>query len=624
MVRGYAGRLVEVNLEDGSIREVRVAEDVLKDYIGGRGLAAWLLWDRLGWRWEEVDPLGPDNLLLLLTGPLTGYFPGSKLCVSGKSPLSNGIIGSTVSGEAGVELKCAGYDGVIVRGVAEKPSYLFICDDHVELRGASHVWGKEGQETLKTLLKEGGRLVREVHPGLGELKEPAVLYIGPAGERRVRAACVMEKRSHAAGYGGYGAVMGSKNLKAVVVKGTGPLPEPANMEKVVEFMESICKDCYQNIGFRRDGTASGGYNVGALMSAEPIRNWQEEWHDDKGYSVEEFAKYWAKPYWGDFNCPTTCMKLAVIREGEFKGAVCDAPDYEHQAYNGTNLGIFSPPDNIYLSYIMNELGLCAIQVGSVLGFAAELYERGLIGREELGFELKWGDTKAFAKLARMVAYREGLGDVLAEGTYRAALKLSGMKQLKPEALLECAVQVKGVAVGAHGVRSGVDPLVESISYACSVQGGDHTSPARLPLTNRFGEPLSIFHDSAVYCSFNTFPIGRHEIFEFYEALTGWKMTLEEWCTEKALRIIQIQRAALLLAGPDAKWTGTDDQNPPRFTQPLPSGPHKGKTPDSFEQKRKEYYQAVGWNENGVPKKETLRKLGLKNVEEKLAKAGLLT
>lgn len=624
MVRGYAGKLIEVDLESGSVGEVRVAEDVLKNYVGGRGLAAWLLWDRLGWRWEEVDPLSPENLLLFLTGPLTGYFPGSKLCVSGKSPLSNGIIGSTVSGEAGVELKCAGYDGVIVKGAAEKPSYLFICDDHVELRDASHVWGKEGQETLKTLLREGGRLVREVHPGLGELKEPAVLYIGPAGERRVRVACVMEKRSHAAGYGGYGAVMGSKNLKAVVVKGTGPLPEPANMEKVVELMESICKDCYQNASFRRDGTASGGYNVGALMSAEPIRNWQEEWHDDKGYSVKEFAKYWVKPYWGDFNCPTTCMKLAAIKEGEFKGAVCDPPDYEHQAYNGTNLGIFSPEENIYLSYVMNELGLCAIQAGNVLGFAAELYEKGIIGREDVGFELKWGDTKAFAKLARMTAYREGIGDILAEGTYRAALKISQLKNLKPEEVLNYAVQVKGVAVGAHGVRSGADPLVEEISYACSVQCGDHTSVARLPLNHRFGEPLTILHDSAVYCSFNTFPIAENEIFQFYEAVTGWKMTPEEWYNEKALRIIQIQRATLLLGGPDTKWTGQDDKNPPKFSQPLPTGPHKGKTAtETFSQKKREYYNAVGWDEHGTPKRETLRRLGLKGVEEKLAKAGIL-
>ncbi|MEM2574784.1 MAG: aldehyde ferredoxin oxidoreductase C-terminal domain-containing protein [Candidatus Jordarchaeales archaeon] len=623
-MRGYAGRILEVDLDNGGVSEVSLDDSVLRDYIGGRGLAVKILWDKLGSRWEEIDPLGPENILTILTGPLTGYFPGAKICVSGKSPLSNGIIGSTVSGEAGVELKCAGYDGIIITGVAEKPSYLFVCDDHVEIRDAGHVWGMEGTEALRTLVEEGRRLVSGVHPRLGKLKEPAVLYVGPAGERRVRFACVMEKRSHAAGYGGYGAVMGSKNLKAIVVKGTGPLPEPADMKKVVELMESICGDCYQNAGFRRYGTASGGYNVGALMSAEPIRNWQEEWHDDKGYSVEEFSKYWVKSYWGDFNCPTTCMKIAVIRDGEFKGAICDPPDYEHQAYNGTNLGIFSPRDNIYLSCLMNELGLCAIQAGNVLGFAAELYEKGIIGKDDLGFELRWGDTKAFAKLARMTAYREGLGDVLAEGTYRAALKISQLKKLKPEEVLNYAVQVKGVAVGAHGVRSGADFLVEEISYACSVQCGDHTSVARLPLNHRFGEPLSILHDSAVYCSFNTFPIAEQEIFQFYEAVTGWKLTPEEWYHEKAPRIIHIQRATLLLGGPDAKWTGQDDKNPPRFNQPLPSGPHKGKTPaETFNRKRKEYYEALGWNEHGTPKKETLRKLGLKNVEEKLAKTGIL-
>nr|MDO8061912.1 aldehyde ferredoxin oxidoreductase C-terminal domain-containing protein [Candidatus Freyrarchaeum guaymaensis] len=624
-MRGYAGRLLRIDLDTWNIKEERVREEVLRDYIGGRGLAAKILWDELGGRWEEVDPLGPENLLLFLTGPLTGFFPGAKICVSGKSPQSNGIIGSTVSGEAGVELKCAGYDGLILEGESEKPVYLFVCDDEVELRDARHVWGMEGSRTLRALVKEGRELVKRVHPDVGELKEPAVLYIGPAGERKVRVSVVMEKRSHAAGYGGYGAVMGSKKVKAVVVKGTGPLPDVHDPERVWELISSVCDSCYHNVDFRRNGTASGGYNVAAKMSAEPIRNWQEEWHDDKSYTVEEFAKYWVKPYWGDFNCPTTCMKLSALREGEFKGAVCDPPDYEHQAYNGTNLGVFTPEGNIYLSHLINELGLCAIQAGNLLGFAAELYEKGIIGEEDLGFKLKWGDVKAFAETAKITAYREGFGDVLAEGTYRAAIKISQLKGLKAEDVLKYAVQEKGVAIGAHGVRSGADPLTEEVSYACSVQCGDHTSVARLPPNHRFGELLAIFHDSAVYCSFNTFTLGEKEIFNFYEAVTGWTLKPEDWYREKALRILHIQRAALLLSGPDVKWTGKDDDNPPRFYEPLPSGPHKGKAVNrqTFEEKKRKYYEAVGWDEKGIPKKETLRKLGLQDVEAKLAKTGIL-
>lgn len=257
MVRGYAGKILRVDLTSGQFREEKVKEEVLRDYVGGRGLAARVLWDELGDMWEEVDPLGPENLLLMLTGPLTGFFPGAKICVSGKSPQSNGIVGSAVSGEFGVELKCAGYDGLIFEGESEKPVYLFVCDGEVELRDASHVWGMRETDTLKTLLKEGRKLVKGVHPGLGELKEPAILYIGPAGERKVRVASIMEKRSHAAGYGGYGAVMGSKGLKAVVVKGTGPLPEVHDPEMVWELMESVCDSCYHNVGFRKNGTASG-------------------------------------------------------------------------------------------------------------------------------------------------------------------------------------------------------------------------------------------------------------------------------------------------------------------------------------------------------------------------------
>ncbi|MEM3536198.1 MAG: aldehyde ferredoxin oxidoreductase N-terminal domain-containing protein, partial [Candidatus Bathyarchaeia archaeon] len=147
MILGYAGKFLEVDLSTEKIREIRLNDDVLKDFIGGRGLATKILWDRLGSKWETIDPLGPENILLLLTGPLTGFFPGGRICVSGKSPQSNGVVGSTVAGEFGVELKCAGYDGIIITGEAEKPVYLFIKDSDVEIRKASHVWGKDAKQT---------------------------------------------------------------------------------------------------------------------------------------------------------------------------------------------------------------------------------------------------------------------------------------------------------------------------------------------------------------------------------------------------------------------------------------------------------------------------------------------
>lgn len=617
-MRGYAGKFLEIDLSSESIKETRFSEDTLRNYIGGRGLAAKILWDRLGDRWETIDPFAPENLLLILTGPMTGFVPGTKVCISGKSPQSNGMVGSTIAGEFGVDLKCAGYDGLIITGRAEEPSYIFICDSQIEIKDAKPIWGKKARETLQFLVKKSVEDVKAVRANYGEVKEPSILYIGPAGENKTRVAAVAAKYSHGAGYGGYGGVMGSKNLKAIVVKGFGSLPEVYDQKEVVRLFNEISKRNIEVETFRRWGTGGGGYHFGAETSSEPIKNWQEEWHDMESFRGEEFDKFWVKKYWGDFGCPVTCLKLAVVKTGKFKGAVCDNPDYEFEAYLGANLGIFKPEENIYLSHVSNELGLCGIQGGAVLGFAAELYQRGLLTKEELnGLELEWGNTEAFSALAEEIAYRKGIGNILAEGVYRAALKL---EKMKGTSLLPYVVHEKGIAVGAHGVRSGKD-FAKDISYACSVQAGDHTSLASIEEYGS-GEASAILADSAIYCIFTAFTIEDAEILQFYKAVTGWRLTKKEWYKEKALRILQIQRAMLLLGGPDVQWKPKiDDDNPSRFWEPLPSGPYKGKTLNKkrFEQNRQKYYRLVGWDENGVPKPETLRKLGLESIERKLQK-----
>jgi aldehyde:ferredoxin oxidoreductase len=620
MIRGYAGKFLEVNLSTGKISETRFDDELLRDYVGGRGLAAKILWDRLGKKWESIDPLGTENILLFLTGPLTGFFPGGRTCVSGKSPQSNGVIGSTVAGEFGVELKCAGYDGVIVLGKAEKPIYLFIKDSDAEIRDASHIWGKDAKQTVALLTKECREILKKRYPQKGEWKEPAILYIGPAGENMVRTAVVAAKWTHAAGYGGYGAVMGSKRLKAVVVKGTGPLPDVGDMEAVKRLMQAVCDNVYESELWRRWGTGSGGYEFAAKTSSEPVRNWQEEWHDRREFSVDQFEnRFWVKQFWGDFGCPTTCLKIAVAKSGRFKGAITDNPDYEMQAYLGPNLGIFSPEDNVFLASLLDDLGLCGIQTGNVLGFVAELFQRGILSEKDLdGIKPVWGNAEAFAALARKIAFREGIGNILAEGTYRAALKIGKMKGVD---VMPYAVQCKGIGVGAHGIRSGKD-FVDIYGYACSVQGGDHTSVAALPLDDFRSELLMTFHDSAVYCYFNVFRFSRRTIFEFYKAVTGLDLTMEEWVNTKALRILQLQRAMLLLGGPDLKWNPkTHDDNPPRFYEPLPTGPFKGKTVEKTNvmNEVKRYYEAVGWDENGIPKTETLKKLGLEDVDKVLEK-----
>jgi aldehyde:ferredoxin oxidoreductase len=291
-----------------------------------------------------------------------------------------------------------------------------------------------------------------------------------------------------------------------------------------------------------------------------------------------------------------------------------------EAYLGPNLGIFSPEEDVFLASLIDDLGLCGIQTGNVMGFAAELFQRGILSKKDLdGIELKWGDAEAFAKLAKKIALREGVGNLLAEGTYRAALKIGKMKG---RGVLQYAVQSKGIGIGAHGIRSGKDFSTE-IGYACSVQCGDHTSITDLSSDGIVGEVWSVFNDSAVCCNFSGgFGLPRHLKFDFYNAVTGLELTRENWGKSGGLKTLQIQRALLLLGGPDLKWNPkVHDDNPNRFYEPLPSGPYKGKAADraSIKESVHEYYEEVGWDENGIPKSEVLKKLGLGDVDKVLRK-----
>jgi aldehyde:ferredoxin oxidoreductase len=613
MMGGYAGKILDINLSAGSIETLKLDESILRQYVGGRGLGAKILWDRLGSTWQTVDPLGPENILVAMSGPVTGYVTGgSRICVCGKSALTNGIVGSTVGGEFPIELKCAGFDGLLVTGKSERPVYILVTDDHAEIREADELWGMDGKQTTRALTHEVRALLSQAKPKYGVWKEPAILYIGPAGETLNRTAAVMQKWTHAAGYGGYGAVMGSKGLKAIVAKGTGPLPEVYDNEAVNAAIRQMWDEAFQ-AGPSLWGTSPGGYRTGYASSSEPVRNWQEEWHDEKSIGADKFARrFWVKRYWSDCGCPRACMKLAVVRAGEFEGAITDAPDYELIAYCGPNLGIYDPEAVVYMCAVADDLGFSGINGPNVWAFAAELYQRGILTKEELGgIEPEWGDTNAFAQLAWLIARREKIGDVLAEGTYRAALKIGEMKGID---LLPHAVQFKGMEVGAHGIRSGLDYAGRwPMGYACSTQPGDHTSIASM---RPGGETGSALGDSLVYCNMS----GRGALERLYHPITGWTLTAEDWANINGRRIIQIQRAALLLGGPDFIWDpAEDDDNPPRWYEPLPTGPCKGAAPDREEclQMRDEYYQTMGWDQKGIPTTEELRRLGLDSVDEAL-------
>jgi len=619
MANGYAGRFLEVDLASKEFKEVNFSEDLLKQYIGGRALAAKILWDRLGDDWGSVNPLGPENILLFLTGPLTGYYPGTRICVSGKSPQSNGIVGSTVSGEFPMELRCSGYDGVIVTGKAERPVYIRILDDAVEIKDASHLWGKDGKQTIRILNKETMEDLEKRVRLKRMWREPGIIYVGPAGENATRVASVMMKWTHGAGYGGYGGVMGSKNLKAVVAKGTGPIPDAADMERALRLISEINNECLMNDAMRRWGTGAAGYEVGADTSSEPVRNWQEEWHDERSFGVDHFErKVWLKRYWSDYGCPTACLKVSAVLKGPLKGAITDNPDYENQAYMGTNLGIFEPEGVVYTNAKSDDMGLCGIQAGNVLGFAGELFQRGILTEEDIGFPLKWGDAEAFGRLAEMVARRQGVGDILAEGSYRAALKIGEMKGVD---VTQYVIHEKGMAIGAHGIRSERDypPIT---AYATNVQAGDHTSVGGVSPYKSPGQLIWGFADTAVLCGFNLQDKNIDLMWELFRAVTGWSTTVDDWNDVIGARMLAIQRAALLVGGPDLTWSpAVDDENPKRWYEPLPSGPDKGRAVDraKFTAEKTKYYESLGWDRHGIPTPETLKKLGVENLEKVFSK-----
>ncbi len=616
---GYAGKWLDVDLSKEKIEEVEYSDEILEQYLGGRGLAAKVLWDKVGDKYPDLDPLDPKNPFMVFTGPMTGIYPGSRICVSGKSPVSMGTVGSTAATEFANEIKQAGYDGVTFMGKADKPVYLLITDDGAEIMDASHLWGLDGEKTLIKLNKEVPEELAKRKPGVGLWKEPGMIYIGPAGENMVRNAAVIAKICHACGYGGYGSVMGSKNLKAVVAKGRGPLPKVDAPEATALLWRRTHEILIGRTQFRRVGTGYAGYSVGAETSSEPIRNWQEEWHDEKSFGGPMFEqRFWVKKKWADFNCTTNCMKVSCIKSGRFKGDITDMPDYELQAYCGTNFGIFDPEENVHLSALMDKLGHSGINAPNTMAYAVELHQRGILTDDDFGFKPSWGDVDTFDKLAYMMANREGIGDVLAEGTYRAALKFAEMKGLKPEDLLKYAVHVKGIEVGAHGTRSDAD-YTHDISYAASVQGGDHTSVAVDGYSDMSG---SVFTDSAVFCNFTYYGVPQSLVFDYAKAITGFPITLHSWRSEAGPRIVTLQRAFLMMGGPDLAWEPVkDDDNPPRFYEPLPSGPYKGKTTDRelVDTKLQTYFQTLGWDEKGIPTKETLKKLDLGFLEKNMSK-----
>ncbi len=588
---GYAGQILEIDLTTETARDVPLDPEMARGYVGGRALGLKLLWDLYDGNWGGVDPLGPDSVHVIMGGPTNSYAPGKTICVF-KSPMSGGAMGSAMSGDWPAMIRCAGYDGLIIKGKASNPVWLYVDDGQVDFRDARALWGMDTRQTHEALL------------AATDPKLPMV-YIGPAGENQTKFASVMTNWYKACGRGGSGAIMGSKNLKGLVLRGTGPAPEVADSKGLLDLLAQLQKDVpVKSPSFHLYGTTPAIFSNTNQESSGPVRNWQSEYSDYPSLQAAFFAADdWERRYWADYACTLACSKIGRILSGPNAGLVFELPDYEAGAYCGPNFEIGDNTVVPYLADLFDKWGLDVISGANVIAWATELHERGILSTADLdGIDLKWGDGDSVAQLVPKLALRDGVGDLLAEGTYAAAKKIG-------QDSLQYAVQVKGIEVGAHGVRSGQDYTADPISYAISTQGGDHTS-----IATKTGE-MWYQEDTWVICGFWGMGVTADQKLQLLNLSTGYGVTQDELDNLLLPRWLALQRTTQLLAG----WTHDDDHNPPRFYEPLPDGPYAGKKVDRDNEQQliQEAFQARGWDSRGVPTSATLSMLGVADLDSVL-------
>lgn len=595
---GYCGKLLRVNLNTGEIKKEELDMDLARRFIGGRGLGSYFLA-------REVDPtveaFDPANKIIFATGPLTGtQAPASgRYMVVTKSPLSGTIASSNSGGFWGVELKRAGYDLVIVEGKSDKPCYIYIDDDTVELRSAEKYWGKLVSETTDRLLEQAA------------IPKAKVMAIGPAGERLSLLASIMNDKYRAAGRSGVGAVMGSKNLKAIVVHGTGKL-ELARAEDTREILKGIRKKIKQNPvtgeGLPTYGTAVL-VNIINKSGIYPTNNFQRSYFEgaDKT-SGETLAKEYLVKNTACYGCPIACGRYCRVDGVEGEG-----PEYETIWAYSANCGVDDLAAVIKANNWCNEYGLDTISAGATIACAMELYEKGIIKHDEIdGPPLAFGSSKAIVEWTRKMGAGEGFGARLALGSYRLAQRYG---------VPELSMSVKKLELPAYDPRGAQG---HGLQYATSNRGGCHVrgymiSPEILGLPEKL-DPLSLegkaawvkaFQDTTAVidslglCLFTSFALGADDYKDMFNAIVGDDRTTEK-LLETGERIWNLERTFNLRAGVGPE----DDKLPKRLlTEPIPDGPSKGHV-HRLAELLPEYYKERGWSEKGMPTKAKLAQLGI--------------
>ncbi len=613
------GKFARVDLTNQKVKVENLydylPEQVLRSWIGGRGLGVYLMLKEVD---PKVDPLSPENKAFVMTGPVTGISAGleaGRWCSVTKSPETNTVHDSQSGGKFGPYLKFAGFDFVVLEGASETPVYLYLEGGKAELRDAKHLWGRDTHSTTRMLQKEHG-------------EDISVACIGPAGENLSRIACIINEEGRAAGRGGHGAVWGSKKFKAIVAK-PGLEPKPADEERLKEIVRGALEkkkaSGVTNEALPKYGTAVL-VNIINEAGIFPTHNFQkgqfEHATNISGETIAEKILVRRQPCWG---CAIACGRWTRITEPPYQGEG-DGPEYETVWALGANTGVGDLAAVTKANFLCNELGLDTISTGNVIAVAMELYEKGYIPKEKLeGIELKFGNPGALVEMVWRIAYRSGIGDELAEGGYRLAKKY-GHPEIAP--------QVRGQCLPAYDPR-GVQG--HALAYATSNRGGCHLRaylispeilgvPEKLDPLKTEGKPRWVKEfqdgfaalDSMVVCKFVTFAYWVDDLAKQLSAVTGWDITPEEFMTIGE-RIWNAERVFNILSFGDGKEY---DTLPERFTKTaMPAGPVAGHTA-KLDEMLPEYYKLRGWVD-GRPTKETLERLGLKELADRLEKQGLL-
>jgi aldehyde:ferredoxin oxidoreductase len=601
---GVHGRILEIDLSSGRIIIAPLDVGLVEDYIGGRGLGARLLYDRID---PAGDALAPDNIIVIAAAPLIGTNAptAGRGHMVFKSPLSGTIGSSNCGGTWTPVFKSTGFDALIIRGRAPSPVMIDIRPERVEIVPAGHVWGKDVHQTTKILLSEAAD------------RRARILCIGPAGENKVRFATVMNDRNRAYGRGGPGAVWGSKNLKAIRVSGQQKIrvKDKDKYQAGLDQSFYLLKQAPATKRLLRDLGTAGLVELINLINMLPHRNFQDTLHRDEDVekvSGETLAKKLLERPAGCYLCPIACQRHT--RVGDKKG---EGPEYETMVMIGPDCDIYNLEAITQVNYLCNELGMDTISFGGTLACAMELFQRGVLtSRDTEGLDLGFGRSDLLDELARRIAFRRGFGDSLAEGSFRMAGSLGHP---------ELAMTVKKQEIPAYEPRAS---FTQALGYmtsptgACHLKGGYAVSlaffggPKEIPRFSLLQSPigirtmhnLGIIQDSLGVCRFTGYAFSYDPWARMMNGVTGLDFSTAK-LEEIANRVATLERLFNLAAG----LTSADDTLPERFSREpiLVAGEERVVSGDAISRMRADYYRARGWDSEGRPMPALLRTLRIK-------------